>query len=310
MDLRQMTYFMRVYDAGSFNKASRQVHVAQPALSVHIAHLEEELNVTLFERHANGVLPTLAGRRFYDICQRITNDISAAKTEMAAFSDSVSGKLTVGLPPSACRTVLGEFLPQFAALNPNVEIVIHEAFSGRLTQWVLDGTVDFAIASRPEKDDGLIYRLMHSEPLVLASNAPEFGPMFAPVDLRNIGSLKLIAPLPTHEVSRSALKHLEDIGIRIERIMYLDGYAATIEMLKKSDWSTVTAWSVVYSELENGSIKIHPLVGTDLSYHLFLVQPPGTSLSPAGRLFVDMMQRAFIDYTARYSGVINAFAAA
>ena len=229
---------------------------------------------------------------------------------MAAFSDSVSGKLTVGLPPSACRTVLGEFLPQFAALYPNVEIVIHEAFSGRLTQWVLDGTVDFAIASRPEKDDGLIYRLMHSEPLVLASNAPEFGPMFAPVDLRNIGSLKLIAPLPTHEVSRSALKHLEDIGIRIERIMYLDGYAATIEMLKKSDWSTVTAWSVVYSELENGSIKIHPLVGTDLSYHLFLVQPPGTSLSPAGRLFVDMMQRAFIDYTARYSGVINAFAAA
>jgi len=310
MDLRQMTYFMRVYDAGSFNKASRQVHVAQPALSVHIAHLEEELKVTLFERHANGVLPTLAGRRFYDICRRITDDISAAKTEIAAFSDSVSGKLTVGLPPSACRTVLGEFLPQFAALYPNVEIVIHEAFSGRLTQWVLDGTVEFAIASRPEKDDGLTYRLMHSEPLVLASNAPEYGPMLAPVDLRNIGSLKLIAPLPTHEVSRSALKHLEDIGIRIERIMYLDGYAATIEMLKKSDWSTVTAWSVVYSELETGSINIHPLVGTDLSYHLCLAQPPGTSLSPAGRLFVDMMQRAFIDYTARYSGIVGTLAGA
>ena len=246
MDLRQMTYFMRVYDAGSFNRASRQVHVAQPALSVQIAHLEEELKVTLFERHANGVLPTLAGRRFYEICQRITGDISAAKAEMAAFSDSVSGKLTVGLPPSACRTVLGEFLPQYAERYPNVEIVIHEAFSGRLTQWVLDGTVDFAIASRPEKDDGLSYRLIHSEPLVLAGNSPEFGGMLAPVDLRSIRSLKLIAPLPAHEVSRSALKHLEDIGIRIERIMYLDGYAATIEMLRKSDWSTVTAWSVVY----------------------------------------------------------------
>ena len=78
-------------------------------------------------------------------------------------------------------------------------------------------------------------------------------------------------------------------------------------MLRKSDWSTVTAWSVVYSDLENGSIKIHPLVGTDLSYHLCLVQSRGASLSPAGQLFVDMMQRAFIDYTARYSRMVSAY---
>lgn len=308
MDLRQMTYFMRVYDAGSFNKASRLVHVAQPALSVQVARLEEELKVTLFERHANGVVPTLAGRRFYDICQRIANDLSAAKAEMAAFSNSVSGKLTVGLPPSACRTVLGEFLPQFAEKYPNVEIVIHEAFSGTLKQWVLDGTVDFAIASRPQNDEGLSYQLIHSEPAVLSGNSAEFGPMLAPVDLRNVRSLKLISPLPTHEIGRSALQHLKEIGTRIERIMYLDGYAATIAMLRSSDWSTVTAWSVVYSELENESINIHPLIGTDLSYHLCLVHSPGKPLSPAAEAFVDMMRRAFIDYTARYSRIAASYA--
>jgi acyl-CoA synthetase (AMP-forming)/AMP-acid ligase II len=124
MDFRQIAYFLRVYDAGSFNKASRQAHVAQPALSVQIARLEEELNVSLFERHANGVVPTLAGRRFYAICQRIVQDMTAAKAEMAAFSDTVSGRFTVGLPPSACRTVLGEFLPEFAQRYPNVEIVV------------------------------------------------------------------------------------------------------------------------------------------------------------------------------------------
>jgi DNA-binding transcriptional LysR family regulator len=307
MDLRQITYFMRVYDAGSFNKASRQAHVAQPALSVQIARLEEELNVVLFERHANGVVPTIAGRRFYEICQRIVSDMSAAKAEMAAFSKSVSGRLRVGLPPSACRTVLGQFLPRFADDHPNVEIVIHEAFSGTLTQWVLDGTVDFAIASRPQNEEGLSYRLIHSEPVVLASNSPEFGGMLSPVDLRSVRSLKLIAPLPQHEVSRSVLQHLKDIGIRIDRIMYLDGYASTIEMLRNSDWATLTAWSVVYSELENESINVHPLVGTDLTYHLCLVHLPGTTLSPAAQKFVDMMQQAFIDYTARYTRATASF---
>jgi DNA-binding transcriptional LysR family regulator len=204
--------------------------------------------------------------------------------------------------------VLGEFLPEFAQKYPNVEIIVHEAFSGTLKQWVLDGTVDFAIASRPQNEEGLSYELMHSEPVVLASNAPEFGPMLAPVDLRSVRSLKLVTPLPEHEISRSTLQHLKDIGIRIQQVMYLDGYTATLAMLRNSDWATLTAWSVVYSEHENESINIHPLVGTDLSYHLYLVHSPGTALQPAASAFIAMMKRAFIDYTARYSRIATAYA--
>ena len=305
MDFRQIIYFMSVYDAGSFTKASQNEHVAQPALSMQIARLEKDLNVALFDRHANGVTPTLAGRRFYDICHHIVQTVSSAKAEMAAFANSVSGKLTIGLPPSACRTVVGQCLPQFADTYPNVEIIIHEAFSGTLNQWVLDGTVDFAFASRPQNDAGLAYRLMHSEPLVLASNAPEFGDMLQPVDLLSVRSLKLITPLPHHEISRAVLRHLKVLGIRVERVMYLDGYTATIEMLRNSNWSTVTALSVVFREIEANTINVHPLLGSGLTYDLCLVHGLNTTLSPAAEGFVNLMQQAFLAYTDRYRKVLN-----
>lgn len=96
----------------------RQLHegepkgnVAKPALSVQIARLEKELDVKLFERHPNGVVPTTAGKRFYEICQRIVGNVSDAKSEMAAFSGAVTGKVAVGLrrPPAARRW--GDFSP-------------------------------------------------------------------------------------------------------------------------------------------------------------------------------------------------------
>lgn len=306
MDVRQLTYFLSVYNSKSFTKASQKEHVAQPALSVQIARLEKELGVVLFDRRATGIVPTTAGTHFYGICQRIVQDVSAARAEMAAFAKSVSGRLTIGFPPSATRAVLGQVLPRYAEHYPNVEIVLHEAFSGSLAQWVADGTVDFAIASRPEDDMGLIFKPIHTEPIVLASNLADFGDMFAPVDLRTVKSMKLISPLPHHEISRGVLRYLKELGVAMERIMYLDGYTATIEMLRYSDWSTITALSVVFNEIENGSVKVHPLIDSALHYSLFLIHAPRTPFSPAAQAFVTLLESAFADFSERYQRVMTA----
>jgi DNA-binding transcriptional LysR family regulator len=129
--------------------------------------------------------------------------------------------------------------------------------------------------------------------------------MLAPIHLRNVRSLKLITPLPHHEISRAVLHHLKASGIAIERVMYLDGYAATIEMLRNSDWSTITALSVVFREIEVNSVNVHPLLKSDLTYSLCLVHALRTTLSPAAERFVDLMQQAFTAYTDSYRKILN-----
>ena len=85
MDLRQLRYFSKVVESGSFSKAANQLHVAQPALSQHVRHMEDELGVRLLHRGAQGVKPTEAGDRLLRHAKRIL-------AEFAEIADSVRGE--------------------------------------------------------------------------------------------------------------------------------------------------------------------------------------------------------------------------
>ena len=61
MQFRQLRYFVKIVEAGSFSRAATLIHVAQPALSQQIHELEDRLGVTLLRRSARGVTPTAAG---------------------------------------------------------------------------------------------------------------------------------------------------------------------------------------------------------------------------------------------------------
>ncbi len=63
MDLRQLRYFTAIVEQGSFSKAALKLRVAQPALSQHLRHMEDELGVALLHRGTRGVQPTEAGER-------------------------------------------------------------------------------------------------------------------------------------------------------------------------------------------------------------------------------------------------------
>lgn len=64
MDLKQLTYLLAVRDAGSFTKAANSLHVAQPAISMAIAKLEQQLELRLFDRQDRAVRLTPEGRCF------------------------------------------------------------------------------------------------------------------------------------------------------------------------------------------------------------------------------------------------------
>jgi LysR family nitrogen assimilation transcriptional regulator len=65
MQFRQLRYYVKIVDAGSFSRAAALIHIAQPALSQQIAELEARLGVSLLQRSARGVRPTAAGEILY-----------------------------------------------------------------------------------------------------------------------------------------------------------------------------------------------------------------------------------------------------
>lgn len=79
MDLRQIQYFIALFEDGSVTRAAKRLNIVQPALSMQIAKLEEELRQQLFERSAHGMSPTAAGRLMYRLFLPIMRDIAHAR---------------------------------------------------------------------------------------------------------------------------------------------------------------------------------------------------------------------------------------
>ena len=98
MDLRQLRYFARVVESGSFSKAANQLHVAQPALSQHVRHMEDELGVTLLHRGSQGVAPTEAGQRLHRHAKRILAEFAEIPDSVRGEAIAPRGDVRFGLP--------------------------------------------------------------------------------------------------------------------------------------------------------------------------------------------------------------------
>lgn len=86
MDLRQLRYFSRVAESGSFREAAARANVAQSALSRHIRALEDELGVLLMERHARGIGLTPDGERLKTRADAILRDVEETRAELTRKS--------------------------------------------------------------------------------------------------------------------------------------------------------------------------------------------------------------------------------
>lgn len=110
MEFRQLEYFIAVAETGSISAASRQVHVAQPALTRQMQLLEQDIGTRLFERHARGVQLTVAGEAIYDDATRLLDERADIKSRLRALGQGQLGKLRLGV------TVTHLWLPDVASL--------------------------------------------------------------------------------------------------------------------------------------------------------------------------------------------------
>jgi DNA-binding transcriptional LysR family regulator len=170
MDLRQLDYVLAVAEQGSFTRAARQSHVAQPALSVAIRRLERELGVRLFERTSRRVALTDAGEAFVGRARRIATETDELTTDMAAFATGTRGRLRI----SAWYHVeprLTDFLRDMVAEIPEIDVTIVELPSSEAIAAIRMGDLDAALVDIWDEDElaGTEHVVLRREPYVLVT---------------------------------------------------------------------------------------------------------------------------------------------
>jgi LysR family hydrogen peroxide-inducible transcriptional activator len=171
MEMHQLRYMVAVARTRNFSRAAEQCHVSQPSLSQQIQKLEDELGERLFDRMKRDVRLTSHGEAFLPRATRILEEADAAKREASEAGSLLRGTVTVGVLPTIAPYLLPEVMAGFTKEFPGVQMVIEEDTTTRLLKLVLACEVDFALASRPIRDDPnqrLEVRELFSEELLLA----------------------------------------------------------------------------------------------------------------------------------------------
>jgi LysR family nitrogen assimilation transcriptional regulator len=181
MQFRQLRYFVKIVDAGSFSRAASVVHVAQPALSQQIAELEERLGVMLLQRSARGVRPTAAGETLYKEASAIVHQLDQLPSAIRPSSGVPEGTVSLGFVSSLAPKLVGGILEECRMSLPKVTIRVSDADSLGLERRIVAGSVDLAILYEDEFTTAL-------------TRVPLFRQKLYVISLRRIAEMPLVLP--------------------------------------------------------------------------------------------------------------------
>lgn len=302
MDLRQITYFMWVFEQRSFTKAAQKAGVVQPALSIQVKRLEEELGVSLFARNSRGVEPTSFGERFYTLCEPILRDVAMARSKMLELlkPDVVMGTLRCGFPPTFFKAVIGQVVAQFIEENPQMDLHLREGYGLTLTQWVSDGALDFAVGAWSTHMPGLNVSMVHEEEILLISGRALSATPFSMCDLDALSGLQLILP-SSGQILAPPLEQLISTGrLRPASVMRVDSYLGVVEIARRVGSVGFVPISGVSAEMLGDDLHVYRLPDHMLSLRWHLVHRAGEELHPGALRFIAMLEQALKDDRSRF----------
>ncbi|WP_157219550.1 LysR family transcriptional regulator [Flavisphingomonas formosensis] len=152
MNILSLRYFLKIAEHGSITRAAAELHITQPALTRHVAHLEDHLRVKLLMRHGRGVRLTEPGRLLTTRAQAILADIDILSEELLARQTEPQGELSVGLPWSWSEGITAPVVKQFNELYPDVRLKVIADSSETLEGMLKSQYLDFAVLTMVEDD--------------------------------------------------------------------------------------------------------------------------------------------------------------
>jgi DNA-binding transcriptional LysR family regulator len=290
MELMQLEMFVAMVEEGSFHKAAERVLRTQPAVSMAVRKLEQEIGALLFDRsNRNACVPTDTGRVLYDHAKRILNLRDEAMTALEQLHNLESGRVRIGANESTSLYVLPKLILAFREHHPKVMIEVIRQTSAHLPHELRQRNLDLAILSFLPDDTGLEATPMMRDELVLIANPRHHIAERERVHLRDLGTEGFIA----HNVRSPSREKVIDAFRRFQTPLNITIELGTIETIKRFVGMNLGLAFVplmcVQEELERGELIAVPVEGFRHERTIWVVRRRTEAHSHAAEAFMSII---------------------
>ena len=176
MTLQQLEYIVAVYRTRHFVKAAEACGVTQPTLSAMIQKLEAELDVKLFERSSQQVVPTPIGKVVVEQAWKVLNRARKIKDIVAEEKKALTGTFRLGILPTIAPYLLPRFFPRLMRENSSLEIRVVEMKTAYIRRAIDRGEIDAAVmVDTGDLDDYALTTLFYEQFLAYVSPSDQLS---------------------------------------------------------------------------------------------------------------------------------------
>lgn len=291
MELRRLETLCAIVRTGSFSRAAEELYITQPAVSLHIRALEQELGTVLFERTGRSVRLTQSGELLHVYALHILRLAEEARQAIAEANSGERGRVVVGAGATTTIFTLPPVLQTMRDGHPGIEVILRSGTSREVAKMVRAGEVDLGLVTSPVGEGDLITRPL-LEQKVLAVVGP--GHRLAQVPVTTLREFAT-EPLILFVRGSGFRAYLDAIfaggGVTPKVQMELDNVEAIKVLVETGLGASLVPEVAARAEVSDG--RLIPLNISDLpqlSRSLSLIYDKGKYLSPAMMIFMDALK--------------------
>jgi LysR family nitrogen assimilation transcriptional regulator len=262
MDLKQLEYFVRVAELGSFTRAAAALDVAQPALSRQVRLLEVELRQNLLTRNGRGAAPTEAGKLLLEHGRGILHQVERAREELGRVRGALAGRVAIGLPPSVAKVLAVPLIREFRRRMPDATPSISEGLSVSMHESLATGRLDIAVLYNTSPAPDVELAPLLEEPLFLVQRQPAKGAAAAkprPVALRDVAATPLVIPSRPNAIRMLVESEMAKLGCRPNVALEIDGVAAILDLVEDGAGSAILSRNAVATSGRPEAFVMRPI---------------------------------------------------
>ena len=294
MELKQLEAFVSVAEAGSFSGAARRLFLTQPTISTHIATLEKELKIRLFERTTKSLSLTEDGKKLFQLASRM---LEIRETMLEYSKEAGENVVRVGASTIPSGYLLPKVNEKFIKKHKNCHIAMKYGNSREIEEMVCDGTVAFGVIGKESDRSELESRLLCEDELVIAvpanrhyekligsaaSREKKLGMLLKnPVILREDGS----------GTKYAAEKLMEELGSG-EVILRSNDQEAIKQMVAGGLGVSIMSAYAVADMVENGKMLTFP-IGGEAPRSFYIISRKDAHLKDADREYADIAMNIY-----------------
>lgn len=290
MDLLQLEIFLAIAQERSFSRAAEKMLRTQPAISIAIKRLEEELGETLFDRSSKSGTMTEAGRVLHSYAQRMINLRDEAISSIGELKGMHRGRLSIGANESTSLYLLPPLLLIYRKKYPQIKIEVFRNISERIPSEVLERNLDFGFLSYDPMHPSLQSMEVMNDELVFVIPPKHRFANRESVTVRELGEERFVA----HNVKTPSRSRIFELFAEQRTSLNITIELATLETIKEFVMRDVGVAILprlaVREELAKGKLLEIPVKGMKIEKTLRIIYRREHSLSHAAKTFLDLIK--------------------